>query len=743
MQDNKNLQPFDNDILQSKADILKALGGSKEQAAPTPPVPPMSPAPQNGADDTRIADDFLEAQLRESPTPAPPARDEQPLSGHDSEDIRILPYEALPKRPAPIDNAPSQTGAAANSEAEKDPEVEFIIADDEELLELSQVDSEEIHAENGILKKTLEQLRKHQEQERSAKEKAIDQLRAMSEAIEPLRQTNEQLRRRIDELMVQNEQCTRETNQIHQGLIHSLEQEKAAHASAVKAMQSLQSDLQKTQKARDFLSESFSSVSQQNESLQSQIDQLTREKANLQAKAEHVEAAGLEQKKELENRLKNIEAASEQSTLDLRRQNAELAAERNRLQEALEILETRASQLHESELRRESRIRELEEEAARRQHEMPRLEEENRQLRAFEMENASLRTQLTETEAALSQRQAAIRQLEAQLRELKEKIASAELETRQVEESGRKLEQEEQIIRRELEAIRSTYSKYRQDAEEEAVELNHRIQTLLGQLKKLEDQIAHHPEEVRQIEQDLECQRQSAAQLKADLDAVCGREKTLQEQLAAMEATSKARDLQNQSQWKAAQAEKIALEEQQQQLKDDLADLQRKLEQLAATQAADASAASEPADKRLEILLEPEEVSALMKSPEADEEDFSDEPAEAAVDEAASDVAAVTDKGAFNLADLIMSEHRRSVSSRRQRIQPIASGQNSRGTRHVVQQYIKPGPDEFHPAAASTAARMWEDNLLTPFQRELLREVIQRDIEHLKEKPIARSQSRP
>jgi len=84
---------------------------------------------------------------------------------------------------------------------------------------------------------------------------------------------------------------------------------------------------------------------------------------------------------------------------------------------------------------------------------------------------------------------------------------------------------------------------------------------------------------------------------------------------------------------------------------------------------------------------------------------------------------------AFNLAEQIMAEHRRSISARRQRIEPSQSVPRNEPIRHVVEHFVA------HPSYAAQnqsdefSAAFWTDGSLSAFQQELLKEIVLRDIE--------------
>ena len=84
----------------------------------------------------------------------------------------------------------------------------------------------------------------------------------------------------------------------------------------------------------------------------------------------------------------------------------------------------------------------------------------------------------------------------------------------------------------------------------------------------------------------------------------------------------------------------------------------------------------------------------------------------------------------YNLAEQILSEHRRSTASRRKRMEPVALKSKDDSVKNVVKQYVGMAVTAGQTKVERTALRhnLWDDDSLTLFQQELLQEIIQRDI---------------
>lgn len=753
MQDNKNLQSFDHDILQCKADILKALGTPNPNAS-TPPAL-QSPQTQPDLDDSVIDPDFLDAELNAPEKISEADNLAAPAPAASAETIHIPSFESLSKRLLPVVDAEAveemdlriepQTGEVSLENPNA-----FTIPDDDPL-DLSNIDSEETHAENGILKTMLEQAQKRHADERIEKEKALDQLRAISETIEPLRTANDRLQQQLTELALQNQDAIRESNVIHQGLVRSLEEEKAAHTSDRGRLERLQGELQKVAKARDFLSESFSAVSEQNRQLQAELERLTQTQTDLANQSQQQTAELVLQKDQLEQKLTEIQIASTHLNAALanaKSQNDELLLQRDQWRQQLQESRLATEKAEHALAGWQRQKQQNEEETARLHEQLAQFQSLQRELQVTVSHNHALRQEMSEIEAALSQHQVKIRDLEAQVRQLTDEKDSVRQQLDQVNRSDEQLRSDENAQRRELETLQQTYLKYRRQAEQEIEELNHKFQSLIGHVRIVEHQAAEHKHEAEIVKLRLQETVAADETVRRELELAHDNEQSLRANLTELENKITALQVIHCNAIETVQAEKKDIEEQQRQFTHERHQLQKEIERLQlemrlrdeAESASSEPNLRQPQDTRLETILEPEEISALMTPLEHEDQ----MPAEALSAEAEHSDAPVSDrpavqtdepdKSAFSLADLIISEHRRAVSSRRQRVSPASGQPGERGIRQVLEQYVKPAasamPQTVAPAGMRYAA-MWEDDFLTPFQRDLLKEIIQKDIEAL------------
>jgi hypothetical protein len=84
----------------------------------------------------------------------------------------------------------------------------------------------------------------------------------------------------------------------------------------------------------------------------------------------------------------------------------------------------------------------------------------------------------------------------------------------------------------------------------------------------------------------------------------------------------------------------------------------------------------------------------------------------------------------YNLAEQILSDQRRSVASRRKPVKSPALHEKDDSIQQIVKQYVSEASvsEETPMVQAGSYHNLWDDDLLTSFQRELLQEMIQRDI---------------
>ena len=85
----------------------------------------------------------------------------------------------------------------------------------------------------------------------------------------------------------------------------------------------------------------------------------------------------------------------------------------------------------------------------------------------------------------------------------------------------------------------------------------------------------------------------------------------------------------------------------------------------------------------------------------------------------------------FNLAEQIMEEHRRSVTHRRQRSVVASSAPHKNSIKSVVQQYVHSADSA--PIAVNRKSSIdhhpWIGQSLTPFQQEILEEIVRKDMD--------------
>jgi chromosome segregation ATPase len=551
MQDNKNPHTFD-DILQCKADILKALGRTKQadQSPPAPQVAQIQDTQQpvwledssevdavvsKGTDKTAPGPvgETIRIVPFESPvkknTVSEPMQDQQPRTPEagqsrelpdenliiiDDDEIDLSDLESLSDSAADknTDNTPAEESAEALAVSQAEiqqllhpasvPDEVTLVS--EESPEDFNVDSQKHAAENVISSGTSDHTQTALAEQKQETERLLGRLQVLSETIEPLRAANEQLKQQVQEIQSTHQAAAEQSSRIQQELLKSLEEEKAANAAARDNLESIQLELQKITQARDFLGESFSSVSEQNQLLHAQLNTLTGEK------------------NELAGRVELLLAETSQLKLQMESRPSEPQADTNSLNETIARLQDENKRLAGQVASAEIRLREL--------------GADQKELHSALSQNQSLRQMLTETEAALSQEHVRIRELEGQIRRLSEEKETSLSELEQFKQTGQELQSQEAYLRCEIEKLQAVYTRSRQGADQEISDLNRRVQQVTGQMQQAEKNCEQHQKEAEQLKGLLQETLEEKQRLETDLAGVRQQADELNQRILEVEA---------------------------------------------------------------------------------------------------------------------------------------------------------------------------------------------------------------
>jgi chromosome segregation ATPase len=307
---------------------------------------------------------------------------------------------------------------------------------------------------------------------------------------------------------------------------------------------------------------------------------------------------------------------------------------------------------------------------------------------------------------------------------------------------------EKQRIQNGFEKLRSEYLEYRNQISEKTAELQRQIDQLMKDyqtLKAAHEQtlaVVHERNDLRvRLKEFLTRQDELTAELTAVQNQLHQAQEAHKDQLKAVQ--KQYRDALSQNEHH--KEELSVLQTQLEQAAQNARHYRHKAEQFDAVQAFLQEARQDlelvqdeitpVQEERIPSQAHPETTFAQPQAVSQDE--LAPRPDET-MDAAETD--AVPSIPAFNLAEQILAEHRRSVSSRRQRIKPAETAVKHEAIRQVVQYYVQTVavPSEADHRPIELAAASANDASLSPFQRELLEEIIQRDIELLSEKSYHR-----
>ncbi|MCI0499369.1 MAG: hypothetical protein L0Y36_06790, partial [Planctomycetales bacterium] len=299
---------------------------------------------------------------------------------------------------------------------------------------------------------------------------------------------------------------------------------------------------------------------------------------------------------------------------------------------------------------------------------------------------------------------------------------------------------EKQRIQTGFEKLRAEYSEYHSHVCTEKTELQQQIAQLTGEhqaLKEANTQLSSLIEERNNLQNRLNEYRVRQDELAAELTALRNRlDEDLQSHNLRLEY------IQKQHQNTLAQNEHLT---------NTLSAIRKQLEEAAQTaqhhryKAELFDAAQAFWQKTLQEIEHPQEQFAEAPIPEdahPQETPLQPEPVQPEELTTPSDETAAHEASdaaqqipMFNLAEQILAEHRRPVSARRQRIEPAEAAGRHEAIRQVVEHYVCPAAaaSEKPHEPAGFSFDFADDNTLSPFQRELLEEIIQKDVERLSE----------
>jgi chromosome segregation ATPase len=516
--------------------------------------------------------------------------------------------------------------------------------------------------------------------------------------------------------------------------LQQLESMKSQRAQLDTHNRQLREKLQQTSRETDSLKFQLAQEQHAREKLQKDLDATALQ---LQEKSEefHQQTARIAF---LDEQMQNA-VSIERANLRLRQEAQALSVQNQQLLAEAEQLKSRPDASHQSQelvqtLRGE--LQEAEQVLTNKQADLQRMQETlaalQQELSLRQQKEAELSQQLTEKEHAFSNLNASYAEMREALERFRtEKEAALSAVSGQLKESAeqnRQLRDDGEQLRHEAEAFQTQANgeiglltektallKIENDGLSEALErLKTENQQLLQAAEELETAKRHlknSDDEFQQVHEFSQKLRAENESLTAALSQVRGEKEELHARLQAMEsAESRLQEDIRQLQETAAAGDSLRheLDAAQQEI-DRLQHANRSLQdQLDAIEAEEFVATELDAgdDELLEAIASPagfREVSA------AEENEIP----------------------VFNLAEQIMEEHRRSVAGRRQRVAPSAMSSQGPSLENVIRQYIP--TCQTHAASPKPeipgSPYLWTDQSLTPFQQEILQEIVRKDME--------------
>lgn len=843
-QDNEKKHNLDDDILQCKQDILKAIRSTNnsspaEESSPAESTKPSEPVSQEETDelfkafeepdiiDTEFEPELIPDEMLELEVDSPAVQSTPPAPA--------IPIKSVPSTETPQVNPPIPFIVPVNHQNEMQPErsvspgrpwsdqkLELSLKDaeaensshiDDIRQELEKVRGELEHRknENAALKIDLEKIRERIIHEEKAKEQILEELKTVNAQATPLHTENSKLQDQLKNLQQQLEQEQKDRSLFSEQIIElqkriqNVQREKENIQASFEALSEhkdqIASDLDHQQKQHELtiqhandrivsLSKEKELLIQESTELQEKIDGLIQDSHQLQ---EHL----LSQEKliqQLDSARKKLEETNQYKS-----HNMELEDDLKKNSEELQKLSAENDRLHE-EVRR---LNTLSSDYER------RIEQFNTQLQnaqEINSENKDREEELARYESALAQERTRQQLLQCQIQEMQEKIKQFETERVLIAEKLELAEKDKQTLQVDFDEVRREFHAYRDAALQEQHGLSTQLESVqkdkhslkedlvrirseyeayqtqatheINQLSEQYESLQHtRHQESRQIEKQntdlkasvqkqqeqiealnelhprLELANQEILELTESKNSLLheieqvklSHNQSAEENLSLSDKLEEARMLEQELRAEIAflknstekdttdhNAEIESLIRQKQIIAEDKRRLLAKMEML---QESNHTLQTETERLKHENLLLYSRLDEIKLAPDAIAEDIESEHDETEPEDTSGVPESpykVTQIPAFNLADQIMAEHRQAVSCRRQRVHP-GSPKINNSMEQVVQQYIgKKQPQ--HPIT-SKYHDLWLDDSLSSFQREILHEIVHKDIESYSKKP--------
>ena len=744
LDDKSENQPLDKDILECKADLRRVLGAIDKTSSNLPTIEEAinNQTPAKTAGPVKEEDEiFLESELAGSDSPS----GDIPLSNLAPKDkpskstpIRILSFDALQKNTISETTSPhvnvnesannkttnqrhANPSTAALKETELRPVQEDHLQEIEKKLQKKNTLLEQQEQRLSFVEKNLQNaivLEREKFELRHDVEDLSSKNKQLSEEKQQLDQNNQHLISEIAELRSQLNNFNATNSQIEklqkelENVQSAFSHEKARTQELAGTIKTLESNLAKSQQDNLEKSEEFSAKS-------NELQQLTSKYNQLRDEHEHLRNQKDQNLEKLTVRLKDSEANLNQLETDLKQAHHEYEAMQTQTRGEIGILTEKTNSLQ-----RENHSLTAE---------ISRFKDELEDSRATSAHVQQLRKELESVELTLSHERAEMRNLEGTLKTLGDELEEINQDKQHLSEKLTAKEQELEQQQQKLEQLQSEYERFRYQEDSELVSLNAQLRSSKSDLQQLTTELeqARHEYEALQTQTHGEI-----GALTEKTGFLQNENQTLSEEISRLK-----KDLENAKETsEKLQNIEINFKNAHEELLDERKhseDIRQKYEQVKAT----LSKAQEEKEALLNQQQELEhQIKDIQEAPfsPAPEETFnlSEEPPLESIDNPQKEV---DDIPAFNLAEQIIEEQRRSAANRRQRVKPVSNASRGTSTMSVVQQYV-------HPAESATVSvnrkteidqSQWIDQSLTPFQQEILEEIVRKDMEFYSHKHLS------
>ena len=393
-----------------------------------------------------------------------------------------------------------------------------------------------------------------------------------------------------------------------------------------------------------------------------------------------------------------------------------------------------------------------------------KLSQEQEERSSLEREVGNLRAACAENNQVKEHLRSEISDYESQVQNVNAELSTLrEQHTQERDVFSEQLQQEKELLKNTLERLGQEYSDYREQTGRETVELKtdyervrqeyeaRQLQTIgeISDLKRQLEEASDAHQELKELRDQIDSEIPSKEHLQLEVNNLQNNKEELARELSGLRTQFKQIDAANQAQIDKHEKQKQFLQEQLEILQEkEKAKFQNQLEALTKRTEQDKHALKQFSEMKTLLQETQDKAGCLQKENVALQSQLSQlksqqqrptEPTAVPTNRDAAQVElpfgpveaeAHPQIPRYNLAEQILSDHRRSIASQRKRVESITSKEKGDSVKNIVKQYVGESvrPEEIKADRTALCHNLWDDNSLTLFQQELLQEIIQRDI---------------